>query len=38
MHRFENESFEDEHIQGALDEVIGLFGHARIPPDGQEES
>lgn len=28
MHGLEGEGFEDEHFEGALDEVTGFFGHA----------
>jgi hypothetical protein len=37
MHGFERQRFKNEHIQSALDEIIRLVRHLRIPPEDQEE-
>src|SRR5437667_4938186 len=37
VHGFERQRFQNEHVQGALDEITGLVPHGRLPPENQVE-
>ena len=38
VHGFERQRFQNEHVQGALNEITRLVRHRRIPPEDQEEA